>query len=454
MQGLKASPAGELAPAADLWPRPTHCNLTAQMILVLFHNRAIEEHLPSAARPNVLLHPIAQADSLGELQRRRIGVVLCEWGDATPPAAVLSRRFPGTFVATLAPVFSHSIAAASRAKGYAEHFFFPLPDNFFQELDQDPPPPPPGDPLAQGARLLRLLANSRDYADVCRYAAELMQDRLAGVGWSLHLLDKDQRWSTRFISSPSWQVDANRLRFCLKQVELGNPSSSGLPGALPEEDLKCIPLVRGGLLAGALCCRQQDGASGTLEDLAAFLEPAFHHIDVLLEKERLSFTDTLTSLYNAQYLRQFLINEIRRCARYHKQVSILFIDIDWFKQVNDNHGHVAGSDTLVEISRRFSSMVRDSDVVVRYGGDEFVIVVTETAPAGAEAIAERVRSSIEAHVFGRPEGRNICLTVSIGVAGYPDHGSSVEELIRKADSAMYQAKSLQKNNVNVANQAN
>ncbi|MBI2820937.1 MAG: GGDEF domain-containing protein, partial [Acidobacteria bacterium] len=144
----------------------------------------------------------------------------------------------------------------------------------------------------------------------------------------------------------------------------------------------------------------------------------------------------------------FCVNGMRR---YRKGFSILFIDIDWYKRVNDNHGHVAGSDMLVEIGRQFSSMVRESDVVVRYGGDEFVIVLTETGPTAAQAIAERIRRSVVAlYLFGLNKGRSIGVTVSIGVAGYPEHGSTADEIIRKADGAMYQAKSLQKNNVRVA----
>jgi two-component system cell cycle response regulator len=171
---------------------------------------------------------------------------------------------------------------------------------------------------------------------------------------------------------------------------------------------------------------------------------------VVAEKERLTFTDVLTGLYNYHYLRQFLASELRRCARYHKGTFILFIDVDWFKEVNDNHGHVTGSDILVELGRHFSSMVRESDVVVRYGGDEFVIILTETNAVAAQAIAERVRKSVESHIFGAGQHLEVRITVSIGVAGYPEHGSSVEELIRRADGAMYEAKNLRKNTVRIA----
>jgi diguanylate cyclase (GGDEF)-like protein len=118
--------------------------------------------------------------------------------------------------------------------------------------------------------------------------------------------------------------------------------------------------------------------------------------------------------------------------------------------VNDNHGHLAGSETLVEVGYQFSSLVRESDVVVRYGGDEYVIVLTETNSAGAEAIAERLRRSVESHVFGADKERDIRVTISIGIAGCPEHGFSVDELIRKADAAMYEAKNLMKNKVRVA----
>ncbi|MBI4456381.1 MAG: GGDEF domain-containing protein [Acidobacteria bacterium] len=395
---------------------------------------------------------MTQFESLTEFQRRRIGAVLCEWDEKMPPAVIFSHLFPQAQLMTFSARFHRQASTGSRQKGFTEHFFLPLPDNFFEELERGIPRHCPENLLAQCAHVLELLETRRDYDSVCAYVAETLQARLPGVNWSVHIQEQERNWKTVFLS-PAWKVETGKLISYLEEFIRGKERV--LQGQIGmADDLVCVPLIKNGVVSGALCCQaagyEASHYGRVLSEAAIFLGSAFHHVDMLIEKDRLTFTDTLTSLYNYRYLREFLMNEIRRCARYNKSVSILFIDIDWFKAVNDNHGHMAGSDTLVEIGRQFASIVRESDVVIRYGGDEFVIVLAETSPGGAQAIAERVRKSVESHVFGSDQRRNIRITVSIGIAGYPEHGFCVDDLIRKADGAMYEAKNLQKNTVRIA----
>src|SRR5439155_21894505 len=119
----------------------------------------------------------------------------------------------------------------------------------------------------------------------------------------------------------------------------------------------------------------------------------------IAEAERLSSTDELTRLHNARYLRQFLVTEIKRARRYHSKVAALFLDLDDFKRINDLHGHLVGSHTLMEFAAVVLPSVRDTDCVVRYGGDEFVVILPETGVDKAWRVADRIRAKIEQHRF-------------------------------------------------------
>lgn len=163
------------------------------------------------------------------------------------------------------------------------------------------------------------------------------------------------------------------------------------------------------------------------------------------EAERLSQTDDLTKLHNARYLRQFLLNEIRRARRYGSSVAALFLDLDDFKQVNDAHGHLVGSHVLMEMAAVILSSIRDTDAVARYGGDEFVIVLPDTGIELAGTVAERIRTKISQHQFNGGRNLKLSLTASFGVATFPLHASSPQQLIACADTAMYEAKAANKN---------
>jgi diguanylate cyclase (GGDEF)-like protein len=171
----------------------------------------------------------------------------------------------------------------------------------------------------------------------------------------------------------------------------------------------------------------------------------------IAEAERLSQTDDLTKLHNARYLRQFLLNEIRRARRYGSSVAALFLDLDDFKRINDEHGHLVGSHVLMEMASVILSSVRDTDAVARYGGDEFVIVLPDTATELAGAVAERIRQKISRHHFTGGRRLQLQMTASFGVAAFPQHASSPQQLIACADTAMYEAKAASKNCVRFAN---
>ena len=187
--------------------------------------------------------------------------------------------------------------------------------------------------------------------------------------------------------------------------------------------------------------------------LRALLEPPAIALDnalALQKAEALSVTDDLTRLYNSRYLNLVLRRETKRASRSGRPLSLLFIDLDGFKQVNDNHGHLCGSKALVEAGAIIRGCARETDVVARFGGDEFSVILPDTGRDGALSVASRVRDRIGLHAFLESDGLAVHLTASIGVATLPDVAGSAEELIRAADTAMYRVKADGKNGIHIA----
>ena len=172
------------------------------------------------------------------------------------------------------------------------------------------------------------------------------------------------------------------------------------------------------------------------------------------EAQSLIYIDDLTKLYNGRYLNVVLDREMKRSERYRNFFCVLFMDIDFFKRVNDAHGHLVGSRVLVEVGAVLRACVRDSDTVVRYGGDEFVVLLVETNADEAMIVAERMRKMIEAEPFVKETGLGIRLTISIGIAAFPEHATTKQTLLNLADQAMYRGKESTRNVVYLAHAQN
>ncbi|MGE4132515.1 MAG: GGDEF domain-containing protein [Bdellovibrionales bacterium] len=168
-----------------------------------------------------------------------------------------------------------------------------------------------------------------------------------------------------------------------------------------------------------------------------------------LTAKNLSYIDEVTGLHNQRYLPMVLEHEIVRSKREKSEFSLLFLDIDYFKMVNDGRGHWVGSKLLVELGKVLRSQVRGCDYTFRYGGDEFIVVLGNANLEDSKRVAERIRTAIEQQSF-LVEGHTLNLTVSIGLASYPTHAQTVAGLIQLADQAMYYGKRKSRNIVFVA----
>ncbi len=177
---------------------------------------------------------------------------------------------------------------------------------------------------------------------------------------------------------------------------------------------------------------------------------AFENAKKYAEAKEMAFIDSLTNLYNSKYLEMALDKELKRADRLLMPVTVLFLDLDNFKRINDTNDHLIGSRVLVETGRILLKCVREVDTVIRYGGDEYVIVLVDADYNVATRVAERIRSSIEETSFLSDESLDIRITVSIGIATYPVHTRDKKELLKIADKAMYRAKDLSRNTVYVA----
>jgi len=221
-----------------------------------------------------------------------------------------------------------------------------------------------------------------------------------------------------------------------------------------------FPLACRGRRVGALIGFDRDASAkppqlspAVLKALRTLVEPAAAALDsslLLKRAEALSVTDDLTHLYNSRYLNAILHKETKRASRSGRPVSLLFIDLDGFKSVNDTHGHLSGSRALVEAAAVIRGSARETDVVARFGGDEFAVVLPDTGGEGAFAVGERVRERIAAHNFLARDGLAIRLTASVGLATLPDVAASAEELMAAADKAMYGVKDSGKNGIQAA----
>lgn len=208
-----------------------------------------------------------------------------------------------------------------------------------------------------------------------------------------------------------------------------------------------IGVVRIPIAEGA--ARSDEGALAAAAYVRA-IAAAFANLFLLDRTSELAMRDDLTKAYNRRFFETYLEDEIERARRYGSVLSIIFLDLDDLKLVNNKHGHLIGSRTLQEVAKRILGAVRTIDKVVRFGGDEFCIILPETDEIQARAVASRVRKSLGGSPYRLAVDIEVTITASFGIATYPQHATNKDALIRQADAAMFAVKSTTKDSIGVA----
>lgn len=225
---------------------------------------------------------------------------------------------------------------------------------------------------------------------------------------------------------------------------------SYIAGFLETKSEMCVPLIFFGEKLGVLAL---DSASHDafdqedvqpLESVADICAAAIQNAHYFEKMKQLAYVDGLTGIFNRRYFEMRIAEELERASRFAGRMSVIMVDIDHFKRLNDEFGHLLGDEVLRDVSNILKQQLRKADMVCRYGGEEFAIVVPETTGANALVVAEKLRRQIETHPFpGVPRP----VTISCGVADYPTHGNSRDEVVAAADSALYLAKQAGRNQV-------
>ena len=255
-------------------------------------------------------------------------------------------------------------------------------------------------------------------------------------------------------------VDSQRLELIHRVVQQGESVTvidiAGRKDYLPlrtnTRSVMLVPMIAHGKTVGLLTAESPLSGIFTEKDekmLAVVARAAALAIDNALlhrKTEELTITDELTGIYNYRYFAEKLKEEQRRASRYNMPLSLIMLDIDWFKKFNDSYGHEVGNIVLRGITSVVKKCIRDVDIFCRYGGEEFVVILPQTPRIEVARIGERIRQQIEAASFGGGDNiPELKVTVSAGITSYPENGKPHEELLSVADQALYRAKGAGKN---------
>lgn len=312
----------------------------------------------------------------------------------------------------------------------------------------------------------KALTSTLEFKKVLKIIIERAQKLIKCEDWSLLLLDEPRRELYFEMAKEKTAKEIKRLRIKLGEGVAGWVAQHGKARIVPDvsrdpkfnkspehrnykgaRSVLCVPIINKRKTIGVLeMVNKVSGEPFDQKDMDLLVKLvdqaaiAIERSHLYQKMANLAITDDLTKLFNFRYLDRNLEMEIRRAQRYDGFVSLIFLDMDYFKLVNDRYGHLMGSKVLMEVAQILTNNLRDIDIIARYGGDEFVIVLPETRVEATLKIARRIQQSIRDYQFLGDEELKIKLSASFGISGYPVHAKNKRDLIRLADQAMYQAK--------------
>jgi len=322
----------------------------------------------------------------------------------------------------------------------------------------------PIDDLLVFHQLARSLTSSFDLDTILRTILENMERFIQADLWSLLMLDESRHDLYYAIASGGGEEALRDLRVKVGEGVAGWVVEHGETLIIPEAEddprllhggSEGVPKIRSVI---ALPLLGRKGTQGAIEILnprkdqltdytIAFLHILADHAAIAIENARdvariqqLTITDDTTGLYNVRHLYDVLGRELDRCNRDRTPVSLAFLDLDRFKQVNDVHGHLMGSELLSRAGQRLQELTRPQDLCFRYGGDEFVVVMPETGVAEAKVLATEMHRALTSTRFHMNGQLQLSVSASVGLATAPADGSTIHTIIGAADSRMYDVK--------------
>jgi len=327
--------------------------------------------------------------------------------------------------------------------------------------------------LATFNEIGKALTSSLHLSEVLGIVMEKISELLGPRNWSLLLLD-EKTGELRFeIAVGKGAEKLKDLRLKLGEGIAGWVAKEKRPLLVPDvskdprfsskadekmrfttKSLVCVPLVAKGRCLGVieLVNKVEEGEFGDedlliLGTLADYTAIAVENAIYFKRVQELTITDDLTGLYNSRFLHGRVEYEVERARRFGNDLSLIFVDLDYFKDVNDTYGHLAGSKLLTEVAGLFRAKIRSIDMPCRYGGDEFIILMPHTSKSNAVLVAQKLHQALGETSFLKDEGLDLHITGSFGVAAYPLDARDKNELITLADKAMYKVKALQRDGV-------